>query len=142
MKNQNTMTVKDIRNIETAIQGISTYDLQQELSGDKIFLTESQFNNYAHNRINGYTKSEALRFIYEDIDYDFFEDEDNEKAEQYKTAVNNFFCNGTVMGVQSIEEALLVFEWIQARYSSVMPDIKLKYDADKESLQNYIIKNS
>jgi len=131
-------SVNTMRNIETAIQGISTYDLQQELSVDNIFLTESQFNSYAQNRIDGYTKSEALRFIYEDIDYNFFEDEDNEKAEQYKTAVNNFFCNGTVMGVQSVEEALLVFQWIQARYSSAMPDVKLKYDSDKSNLQSYI----
>ena len=131
-------SVNTMRNIETAIQGISTYDLQQELSVDNIFLTESQFNSYAQNRIDGYTKSEALRFIYEDIDYNFFEDEDNEKAEQYKTAVNNFFCNGTVMGVQSVEEALLVFQWIQARYSSAMPDVKLKYDSDKSNLHSYI----
>ena len=134
-------SVNTMRNIETAIQGISTYDLQQELSVDNIFLTESQFNSYAQNRIDGYTKSEALRFIYEDIDYNFFEDEDNEKAEQYKTAVNNFFCNGTVMGVQSVEEALLVFQWIQARYSSAMPDIKLKYDSDKSNLHRYIENN-
>ncbi len=142
MKNQNTMKVKDMRNIETAIQGISTYELQKELSVDNIFLTESQFNSYANNRINGYTADEALRFVHEDINYDFFEDEDNEKKDLYVTAVNNFFCNGEFLGVQSVEEALLVLEWIQAKYSASMPDVKLKYDADKESLHNYIIKNS
>ncbi len=142
MKNQNTMKVKDMRNIETAIQGISTYELQKELSVDNIFLTESQFNSYANNRINGDTKSEALRFVHEDINYDFFEDEDNEKKDLYVAAVNNFFWNGEFQGVQSVEEALLVLEWIQAKYSASMPDVKLKYDADKESLHNYIIKNS
>ena len=142
MKNQNTMTVTDMRNIETAIQGISTYELQKELSVDGIFLTESQFNSYAQNRINDCDKAEALRYIYDDINYDFFKDEDNEKKDQYTTAVQNFFWERECEGVQSVEEALLVFEWIQARYSSAMPDVKLKFDNDKKSLHNYIIKNS
>lgn len=140
MKNQNTMTVKDIRNIETAIQGISTYELREEVK--EYYLTESQFNSYAQSRINGDSHSQCMSYLREDVDFDFFEDEDNEKRDLYTSAVNNFFCNGKFDGVQSVGEALLVFEWIQARYCIVPVDVKLKYDADKESLQNYIIKNS
>ena len=137
---KNTMnTITEKRQIEKAITGFSEYELRKEIDRDGIYLTENQFQSYAQNRINGCSESQAYSYILEDIDYDFIEE--NEKAEEYQTAINNFFCNGQVMGVQSVEEALMVFEWIQARYSAVNNDVKSKYDSDKESLTRYIIKN-
>ena len=137
MKNQNTMTVKDIRNIETVIQGISTYELREEVK--EYYLTESQFNSYAQSRIDGDSHSQCMSYLREDVDFDFLDEAGEYYDEENQTAINNFF-NGD--GVQSIKQALTVFQWIQARYCMVLGDVKLKYDADKESLQNYIIKNS
>ena len=121
-----TMTNEQRTNLEIAIQGISTSELRNEVKD--YFLTEEQFNTYANNRINGASHSQCMAWLREDAHYDALDGEEN------SVALDNFF-NG---GVQSVEEALTVFKWIQGRYDLVGKDVQLKYDADKESLHRYI----
>ena len=125
-QNKNKMTNEQRTNLEIAIQGISTAELRNEVAD--YFLTEQQFIDYAQNRINGFDHSQCMAWLREDADYESLD------GNFYSVAIDNFF-NG---GVQSVEEALTVFKWIQGRYDLVGKDVQLKYDADKKSLTRYI----
>ena len=67
MNNINITTLSRRMEIEEAVTGFNTQTFYDECKSD---YTELERIQYAHNRINGYSKSEAHRFIIEDREYD------------------------------------------------------------------------
>ena len=67
VKMENQMNINRLAQIEEAVTGFNPLTLAKEC---KVDYTELERISYINNRINGYSKSEAHRFIIEDREYE------------------------------------------------------------------------